>query len=196
MSSISNDAGVSSSLILFPSYKNLPTPKWYARARSSGERRGEKHDQPTILKVNRQRTVIQTAFVNVPDGPNVFSDLIGIRRLKLRQLRVPLDFKEDFLSGGRQNLQIRHHHEKRREIEGGNVSVHGRIVPPTCRNGGRTLMLIGAVSPVPSCLVTASLGCSVSDIIRKLSVKVVEFKYQRLLPRRRWWLRVKVSDWG
>lgn len=161
------------------------------------EWRTQKHDQPTILRANRQRTVIQTAFVNVPDGPNVFSDLIGIRRLKLRQLRVPLDFKEDFLPGGRQNLQIQHRHGKRREIGGRNVSIHGRIVPPTCRNGGRTLMLIGAVSPV-SCLGTASLGCSVSDIIRKLSVKVVEFKYQETPSattmvaegQRRIWLRV------
>ena len=139
---------------------------------------GKKHDQSTIPKVNRQRTVILTAFVDVPDCPNVFSDLIGIRPLKLRQLRVPLDFEEDFLSGGRQNLQIRHHHGKRREIEGENVSIRGRIVPPTCRNGGRTLMLIGALSLLSSCLVTASLGCSLSDMIRKLSVEVVEFKYQ------------------
>ena len=127
--------------------------------------------------MNRQRTVIQTAFVNVPDCPNVFSDLICIRRLKLRQLRVPLDFKEDFLSSRCQNLQIRHHHGKRREIEGGNVSIHGRIVPPTCRSGGRALMLIGALA-LSSCLATPSLGSSMSDIIRKLSVEVVEFKYQ------------------
>jgi len=45
-------------------------------------------------------------FVNVPNGSNVFPDLVGIRRLKLRQLRVSLDFEEDFLSGGRQNLDV------------------------------------------------------------------------------------------
>jgi len=48
--------------------------------------------------------VVETVVMNVPNCSNVFSDLVGIRRLKLRQLRVPLDFKEDFLPGGRQNL--------------------------------------------------------------------------------------------
>ena len=72
-------------------------------------------------------------FVDAPDGSNVFSDLVGIRRLKFRQLRVPLDFEEDFLSGGCQNLPIQYRHGKRREIKAENISIHGRIVPPTCR---------------------------------------------------------------
>ena len=165
---MSNDAGVSSSLILFPSYKNLPI---------LNTTQGEKHDQFIIPKANLQQTVIQTAFVNVPDSSNIFSDLVGICRLKLRQLRVPLDFKKDLLSRGRQNLRIRHNRGKRREIEVENISIHGWIMPSICQNGERTLMLIDAV-PLSSCLATASLVCSVSDIVRRLSVEVVEFKYQ------------------
>jgi hypothetical protein len=38
-------------------------------------------------------------------------------------------------------------------------------------------MLIGAVA-LSSCFVTSPLVCSVSDITGKLSVEVVEFKYQ------------------
>ena len=44
--------------------------------------------------------------------------------MKLRQSRVPLDFEEDFLSGGRYNLQIRHRRGKRREIEAENFSIY------------------------------------------------------------------------
>ena len=60
--------------------------------------------------------VIQAAIVNVPNAINVFSNLAGICPLKLRQFRVPLDFKEDFLSGGCHDLRIRHRRGKRREI--------------------------------------------------------------------------------
>lgn len=52
----------------------------------------------------------------------------------------------------------------------------GRIVSLACRKGGRTLMLIGKAPS--SCLVTDSLFCSVSDMMRGLSVEVDEFKYQ------------------
>ena len=169
---------MSSSLILVPSYKNLPTPKWYVHAVKLKRTQGEKHDQSTILKANRQRAVIRTVFVNVPDGLDVFSNLGCIRRLKLQQLRILLDFKKDFLSGGRQNLQIRHRHEKRHEIEAKSVSIRDRIVPPTYRSRGRTLILIGPESGglPPSSLGT--LSAPLSDMIQRLSVEVDEFKYQ------------------
>ena len=142
------------------------------------ENAGEKHDQSTILKANRQRGVIRTAFVNVPDGLDIFSNLGCIRRLKLQQLRILLDFKKDFLSGGRQNLQIRHRHGKIREIEAKSVSIRGGIVPPTCRSRGRTLILIGPESGAlpPSCL--GGFSPSLSDMIQRLSMEVDEFKYQ------------------
>jgi len=68
--------------------------------------------------------VIQAAVVNVPNASNVFSNLAGICPLKLRQLRVPLDFKEDFLSGGCHDLRIRHRRGKRREIEAEIFSIY------------------------------------------------------------------------
>jgi hypothetical protein len=122
------------------------------------------------------RTAPKT-FVNVPNASNVFSDLVGICRLKLRQLRVSLDFEEDFLSGGRQNLQTQHPQRKRREIEAEIFSIHrsDRATDMSKERGG-TLMLIGAEPS--SCLGTGSLPCSVSDMMRSLSVEVDEFKYQ------------------
>lgn len=83
-----------------------------------------KHDQPTVPKVNRPRVAIQVALANVPNGFDVFSNLVGIRRLKLRQLRVPLDFEENFLAGGRQDLRIRRRQRERREIEAEIFSIH------------------------------------------------------------------------
>lgn len=62
--------------------------------------------------------------MNLPNTSNVFSDFVGIRRLKLRQLRVPLDFEEDLLASGSQNLQIQHRQNKRREIEVEIVSIY------------------------------------------------------------------------
>lgn len=62
--------------------------------------------------------------MNAPNGSNIFSDLGGIRGLKLRQLRVALDFKEGLLSGGRHNLRIRHRQDKGREIKAERVSIH------------------------------------------------------------------------
>ena len=67
---------------------------------------------------------IRMAVMNLPNTSNVFSDFVGIRRLKLRQLRVPLDFEEDFLASGRQNLQIQYHQNKRREIEVEIISIY------------------------------------------------------------------------
>lgn len=118
-SSMSSDAGVSSSLILFPSYKNLKTTHPHTRKVAGG-----KHDQCTTKDVNHSRVVIQMVFMDVPNCSNVFSDLVRIRRLKLRKLRVSLDFKEDLISGRRQNLQIQHHPCKRREIEAECVSIY------------------------------------------------------------------------
>jgi len=68
--------------------------------------------------------VIQAAVVNVPNASNVFSNLAGVCPLKLRQLRVPLDFKEDFLSGGRHDLRIRDRRGKKREIEAEIFSIY------------------------------------------------------------------------
>lgn len=92
--------------------------------------------------------------MNAPDGPNVFSNLGCIRRLKLRQLRIPLDFEKDFLSGGRQNLKIRYRHGKRREIEAESVSIRGRIVPPTDLSKQRAYLDVDRCSV---CLVTSFL---------------------------------------
>ena len=60
--------------------------------------------------------VVQAAVVNAPNTIDVFSNFGGICPLELRQPRVPLDFEEDFLSGGCHNLRIRHRRGKRREI--------------------------------------------------------------------------------
>ena len=99
LSSISSDVGVSSSLILFPSYKNLKTihPRAVKLRRMKGKTQSVHHERCKSLTSGE----IWGAFVNVPNGSNVFSNLVGIRGLKLRQLRVSLDFEEDFLSGGR-----------------------------------------------------------------------------------------------
>jgi len=62
-------------------------------------------------------------------------------------------------------------------------------------------MLIGALSLLSSCLVTASLVCSVSDMIRKLSEEVVEFKYQEtpsattMVAEGQRWIGLRVT-WG
>ena len=120
-----------------------------------------------MSQANRPRRVIQTVVVNVPNGSNIFSNLVGICCLKLRQLRVPLDFKEDFLPGGRQNLQIQRRRRERREIEADFLAFIGQIVPLACRKEGRTLMLIvGALGS--SCLGTDPWVCSFSDMMRKV----------------------------
>jgi len=68
--------------------------------------------------------VTQAAVVNVPNAPNVFSNLAGVCPLELGQLRVSLDFKEDFLSGGCHDLRIQRRRGKRREIEAEIFSIY------------------------------------------------------------------------
>lgn len=138
--------------------------------------------------------VIQMVFMNVPNGSNVFPNLGGIRRLKLRQLRTFLDFKIDFLPGGRQNLQIRRDQSERREIKTESISIHHPGRGNDMSKGRADLDVDRFILRVLSLRlwVFGLLGVGhgaefVGEVWRVLNIR-------RFLPRRRWWRGVKKTD--
>lgn len=138
-----------------------------------------------MSQANRPRRVIQTVVVNVPNGSNIFSNLVGICCLKLRQLRVPLDFKEDFLPGGRQNLQIQRRRRERREIEADFFSIYRSDRATGVSKGGtdldvdswRTRILLFGYRPL-GLLILRHDAKGYQRMWTSLNIK-------RLLPRRR-----------
>ena len=150
---------MSSSLILFPSYKNLPIPKWHTR---------EKNDQPTIYRKRiankRQFRPLSWAYRIVPTS---FPTLLAYAAWSFDSFVFLLILKktsspEDVRTYKSSTIM------ERREIGVENATIRGQIVPPVHRNGGRTLMLMGAAGSSSCLAVTSPLGCSLSDMIQWL----------------------------
>ena len=84
---MSNDAGVSSSLIRVPSYKNLDMFRFPARSRL------------------RLVELIRKEVKGAPDAADVFSDLIRVRALELGQLCGALDLEVYLFPRSRDDLE-------------------------------------------------------------------------------------------
>jgi hypothetical protein len=89
LSSISSDAGVSSSLILVPSYKNLCVS--------------------VCQRLSRRTRVVRALRKEkrAPDARHVLAHLARISALQLAQLCIPLDFEKDFVPCRADDLRAR-----------------------------------------------------------------------------------------
>ena len=120
-------------------FHHTKTWQLHVHAWSSCEEYRGKCDQWIMREANRSRVAIQRAFLNVPNAPDLFSDPVRICLSKLRQLHISLDFVEGFLSGGCQNLQVRHHRGKGCEIKEEIISVYQSDRGTDKPNEARTL---------------------------------------------------------
>ena len=109
LSSMSSDAGVSSSFILLPSYRNLRIMLVYillairdAVAADRVERIRLKFSLPLPLQQNDAlawtRGRATACKCHSPDAADILAHFRGIRALQLAQLGVPLDLEEHLLS--------------------------------------------------------------------------------------------------
>lgn len=101
LSSMSRDAGVSSSCIRAPSYKNLfkiATKKKSAVLSFPGSH------MRSVTRAKNANQWAQKSSYNSPNAANILAHLAGISTLKLAQPGAPLDLEENLFSRRADNL--------------------------------------------------------------------------------------------
>lgn len=144
LSSISKDDGVSSSCILFPSYKNLQTLTNQLRSSPNTTKTPKKANPTRVSCVKQPSQQIHpplreaTRIEGPPHSPNatdILADLIRIGALQLAEFGVSLDLEVHLLAVLRQHLQqIKHKKHRTRQQD---VWRQRRESPPLHCSRGR-----------------------------------------------------------
>jgi hypothetical protein len=103
LSSMSREAGVSSSVILLPSYKNLAKHSFQLQiTETTIHFKGWLSSTPPLSSgVDSKR---YDENLNSPNAGHILANLVCIRALKLAELRIALNLEEYFISSRAYNL--------------------------------------------------------------------------------------------